>query len=351
MKILHVITSLEIGGAQRLLVDLLPLQVTTTADVSLLVYKLVDNEFEKTIKRAGINIISLNEHNFHNPNIVFKLRKILKNYDIVHAHLFPSIYWVSLAARGLNVKLVYTEHSTSNLRRNKWYFRPIERFMYSRFDRIISISQQTQDALTSWLRQCDERFIVIYNGVNTQKFASVTSSVIPKSLIMVSRFASSKDQETVIRAMKHMDNEVFLYLVGDGDNRAHCEALAKELGVSDKVQFLGSRSDIPELVASSYIGIQSSNWEGFGLTAVELMAAGKPIIASDVDGLKQVVEGAGLIFKRGDPEDLAMKISLLHNDSDYYDIVSRKCLERSLLYDIKVMAKKYNYTYYELTKN
>ena len=351
MKILHVITSLEIGGAQRLLVDLLPLQATTTSDVSLLVYNWVDNEFENTIKRAGINIISLNEHNFHNPNIIFRLRKILKNYDIVHTHLFPSIYWVSLAARGLKVKLVYTEHSTSNLRRTKWYFRPIERFMYNRFDRIISISQQTQDALTSWLRQCDERFVVICNGVNTQKFASVTSSVIPKSLIMVSRFASSKDQETVIRAMKHMDNEVFLYLVGDGDNRAHCEALAKELSVSDRVQFLGSRSDIPELVASSYIGIQSSNWEGFGLTAVELMAAGKPIIASDVDGLKQVVEGAGLIFKRGDSEDLAMKISLLLNDSDYYDIVSRKCLERSLLYDINVMAKKYNDTYYELTKN
>lgn len=350
MRILHVITSLEIGGAQRLLADLLPLQ-TNFERVDLLVYERVNNDFEKTIDQAGIKIINLNEHNFYNPMVVFRLRQIFKEYDIVHTHLFPSIYWASLAARGLKVKLIYTEHSTSNSRRGKWYFQPIERFMYNRYDKIISISQQTQDSLTSWLKQSDQRFVVINNGVNTKKIASVTSSVIPKSLIMVSRFASSKDQETVIRAMKHMDNDVFLYLVGDGDNRAHCEALAKELGVSDRVQFLGTRSDVPELVASSYIGIQSSNWEGFGLTAVELMAAGKPVIASDVDGLKQVVEGAGLIFRLGDSEDLAMKISLLLNDCYYYDTVSNKCIERSLLYDIKIMAKKYSDTYYELKKN
>lgn len=350
MRILHVIASLEIGGAQRLLVDLLPLQANSER-VDLLVYEQVNNNFESSIEQAGIRIICLNEHNFHNPTIVLRLKKIFKKYDLVHAHLFPTIYWASLAARGEDVRLVYTEHSTSNSRRDKWYFRPVERFMYSRFDRIISISQQTQDSLTSWLGQCDERFVVINNGVNTRKFTSVTSSVIPKSLIMVSRFVSSKDQETVIRAMKRLENEVILYLVGDGENRARCEKLAKELGVSERVCFLGSRSDVPELVASSYIGIQSSNWEGFGLTAVELMAAGKPVVASDVDGLKQVVEGAGLIFKKGDSEDLAMKISHLINDCNYYDTVSKKCIERSLLYDIKTMAKKYNNTYYELTKN
>ncbi len=350
MRILHVIASLEIGGAQRLLVDLLPIQATSE-NIDLLVYKRVNNDFEKAIEQAGIRIICMNEHNFHNPSIVFSLRKIFKKYDLVHAHLFPTIYWASLAARSLKVKLIYTEHSTSNSRRNKWYFRSIERFMYSRYDRIISISQQTQDALVYWLKQFDERFVVINNGIDTQKFASVISSVIPKSLIMVSRFVSSKDQETVIRAMKQIDREIILYLVGDGENRTHCEDLAKELGVAERVYFLGSRSDVPELVASSYIGIQSSNWEGFGLTAVELMAAGKPIIASDVDGLKQVVEGAGLIFRRGDSEELAMKISLLLKDCNYYNAVSKKCIERSLSYDIKVMANKYKNIYHELMEN
>lgn len=340
MRILHVITSLEIGGAQRLLADLLPLQVTSE-DVTLLVYERVYNDFEKILEHVGIKIVCLNEHNFHNPSIIFRLRKIFKDYDLVHAHLFPTIYWSSLAARGLKVKLVYTEHSTSNSRRNKWYFRPIEHFMYGRYDRIISISQQTQDALTSWLGQHDKRFVVINNGVDTKKFASVKSAVIPKSLIMVSRFASSKDQETVIRAMEHIDKEATLRLVGDGENRKHCEKLAQELGVADRVQFLGSRSDVPELVASSYIGIQSSNWEGFGLTAVEMMAAGKPVIATNVDGLKQVVEGAGEIFNVGNVSELAELINRLLYNEEYYNTISETCKQRAVVYDITLMAENY----------
>lgn len=346
MRVLHIIASLEIGGAQRLLADLLPLQAASE-EVTLLVYEHVNNYLEKTIEQTGIKILCLDEYNFHNPRIVFRLRKIFKDYDLVHAHLFPTIYWVSLAARGLKVKLIYTEHSTSNSRRNKWYFRSIERFMYARYDKIISISQQTQDALTSWLGKHDGRFVVINNGVDTKKFASVKEPVIPKSLIMVSRFASSKDQETVIRAMPYIDKDATLRFVGDGENRMHCEKLARDIGVYDRVEFLGSRSDIQELIASSYIGIQSSHWEGFGLTAVEIMAAGKPVIASDVNGLKQVVEGAGIVFGRGDVESLVKHISQLLENNKYYDDVSNACKERALMYDISLMVEKYKNVYYE----
>ena len=347
MRILHVITSLEIGGAQRLLADLLPLQASA-ADVNLLVYERVHNDFEKTLEEAGIKIMCLDEHLFHNPAVIFRLRRIFKEYDLIHAHLFPTIYWASLAARGLNIKLVYTEHSTSNSRRNKWYFRPIERFMYGRYDKIISISQQTQDALTTWLGQHDERFVVINNGVGIEKFASVKVPVVPKSLIMVSRFAPSKDQETVIRAMQYIDKDATLRFVGDGENREHCEELTQEIGVSDRVQFLGSRSDVAELVASSYIGIQSSNWEGFGLTAVELMAAGKPVIATNVDGLKHVVEGAGEVFTRGNATELASRVNHLLSDIEYYKPMSDKCRRRAQEYDISLMSENYLQLYKSL---
>lgn len=340
MKILHVITSLEVGGAQRLLTDLLPLQAVSE-NVTLLVYKRVCNDFEKAIEQAGINIICLKEHNFYNPKVVLKLRKIFKDYDIVHAHLFPTIYWASLAARGLNTKLIYTEHSTFNSRRNKWYFKPIERFMYKRYDKIISISRQTQDALTMWLGEHDERFIIIENGVDTKKFSSIKTPVIPESLIMVSRFATSKDQETVIKAMKYIDKKATLRFVGDGENRIHCEKLTEELGLADRIQFLGARSDIAELISSAYIGIQSSKWEGFGLTAVEIMSCGKPVVATDVDGLKQVVEGAGLIFRCGNETELADIINNLLNDKEYYQKVSDRCLQRAKEYDIYIMSKKY----------
>lgn len=339
MKILHVITSLEIGGAQRLLSDLLPLQAKTE-DVSLLVYKQVNNDFVSKINCSGVKIISLNEHNFYNPRIVFRMRKIFKDYNIIHAHLFPTIYWASLACRGLNVKLIYTEHSTSNARRKKWYFRFIEKFMYARYDAIISISKQTQEALKRWLKSDDAKFMVVNNGVDISNFSSVKSNIIPKSLIMVSRFATSKDQETVIRAMQYIP-KASLRLVGEGEKLEYCRHVAIDCKVKDRVHFLGPRSNVAELVSESYIGIQSSNWEGFGLTAVEIMACGKPIVATNVDGLRQVVEGAGLLFSVGNYFQLAQIVNKLIDSDDFYNKVSERCFERAKNYSINETNSSY----------
>ncbi len=347
MRILHVITSLEKGGAQRLLSDLLPLQAKTD-EVTLLVYERTTNDFEHKMIEAGVKIFSLEEHSFYNPGVIFRMRKIFKGYDVVHAHLFPTVWWASLAARGLKIKMVYTEHSTYNSRRGKWFLRPIEQFMYSRYDTIISISQQTQDALCSWLRANDDRFVVICNGVDSARFASVKKPVIQKSLIMVSRFATSKDQETVIRAMQQIDSEATLRFVGDGENLEHCKQVAAELGLSERVHFLGSRSDVAELVAESYIGIQSSNWEGFGLTAVEIMSCGKPVIASNVDGLKQVVEGAGEIFSLGNANELAVRVNALLSDEPHYNRCAEACKKRAAQYDISVMNDGYLNVYKKL---
>lgn len=351
MKLLHIIASLEIGGAQRLLSDLIPIQKKLGLTVSLLVNFKIENDFAKKITDAGVEIISLDEPNLYKLSNVLKIRKIIKYYDVVHVHLFPSVYWVAIASIGLNVKLVYTEHSTTNKRRDKVFFRPIEKFIYKRYDKIISISEQTQLTLQKWLCCYDNRFVVINNGADVESFSKVKSEVSPKSLIMISRFVPSKNQETVIRALKLLDSDVILRLVGDGENLENCKLLAKQEGVENRVLFLGKCSNVVELISESYIGIQSSNWEGFGLTAVELMAAGKPVVASDVDGLKQVVDGAGLIFKRGNERDLAKCIRSLLENQSYYNIVSQKCKERASLYDITLMSDKYKYVYYELTKN
>ena len=86
MKVLHIIPSMEIGGAQKLLSDLLPLQMKQ-ADVTLLVFKSVENTLVDKLVEAGVRIVSLNEKNVYNPLIVFKLKKYIKGYDVVHVHL------------------------------------------------------------------------------------------------------------------------------------------------------------------------------------------------------------------------------------------------------------------------
>ena len=348
MRIIHIITSLDIGGAQRLLSDLLPLQKKEN-EIKLIVFNGVYNEFQKIIENSGIRIIDLRVSHFRNPYIIKKLIPYLKECDIAHAHLFPTSYWVAIAARKCkNIKLVFTEHSTHNKRREKFYFRPVEQYIYRQYDKIISISQQTQDNLQTWLKtpRNDKRFVVVENGVNLQIFSGYLNlPPLKKQIIMVSRFAQMKDQETLIRAMSKVERSAELVLVGDGPKKKYCETIAQELGLIDRIKFLGTRSDVPQLVAHAYIGVQSSIWEGFGLTAVELMAARKPVIATEVEGLKQVVEGAGYLFKVGDVETLAAHINKLLKDEMLYRSIANKCFERSKQYDIQIMVEKYNLVY------
>jgi glycosyltransferase involved in cell wall biosynthesis len=351
VRLLHIILSLEIGGAQRLLSDLLPLQKQNN-EVKLLVLKSVDTVFQRIIEASGIEIIDLHCKSYHNPLIIKRLVLFMKKSDIVHVHLFPTLYWVAMAVYWCKgAKLVYTEHSTHNKRRNKTLFRPIERYIYSKYDKLISISQQTQDSLMKWLKvpSGDKRFVVIENGVNMSAFSSKVPVVTNKKQItMVSRFAQMKDQETVIRAMTDINEDAELILVGDGPNKEHCEEVVRELGLTDRVHFLGARGDISELIAQAYIGVQSSIWEGFGLTAVEFMAAHKPVVATNVDGLKQVVEGAGCLFEVGDTKALAFHINEMLRNRCLYTTLADQCYERAKRYDISRMAVCYQEVYEEL---
>lgn len=350
MKILHIISSLEIGGAQKLVHDLALTQKLEGNDVSVLVYYNCDSTFEKEMIKAGVNIISLKCTNSKSLLLPIKLRHVLKDYDVAHVHLFPALYQAALASVGIKTPLVYTEHSTYNRRRAKKYLRPLEQLVYSRYSKIISISEQTQEALFNWLKpRATSKFQTIHNGVKLETFHKAETKN-PKDIfgrtgipiLMVSRFVPAKDQATLIKALKFIeDTDIFVAFAGDGELIQDAKKLAEEVGVAERCVFLGSRNDIPELIKSSAIGVQSSHWEGFGLTAVEFMAAGKPVIASSVDGLKQVVDGAGILFSPGDEQQLARIINQLLSDNILYSDISAKCLNRAEKYSLESTAKQY----------
>ncbi|MDE5791676.1 MAG: glycosyltransferase [Muribaculaceae bacterium] len=347
MNILHIIPSLEIGGAQKLLTDLVPLQ-SQDNEVGVLVLKKELTNFERLIKESNAQYISLDVNNFYSFSNIFKIRKELKKWDIIHVHLFPTLYWAALASIGLKKKLVYTEHSTHNKRRDKSFFRPIEQLIYSKYKSIICISNQTKENLIKWLRpKSTEKFHVIENGIDLNKF-SPNSQAKNNEIIMVSRFAEMKDQETLIKAMKFVNPNFSLSLVGDGPNRKNCEKIVNEEGLTERVKFLGTQSDIPTLLSKAYIGVQSSKWEGFGLTVVEYMASGLPVICSNVPGLSQVVGEAGLQFEVGDHKKLAGCINQLIDDKELRNKLIERGVNVAEKYSIESMNEKYLEVYNSL---
>ena len=108
--------------------------------------------------------------------------------------------------------------------------------------------------------------------------------------------------------MSHLPKEKFeLWLVGDGERRKELEQLVNQLKVNQQVRFWGIRSDIAEILHTADAVVMSSHFEGLSLSSIEGMAVGKPFIASDVDGLREIVGGSGLLFAHGDDLDLANK--------------------------------------------
>ncbi|WP_455621229.1 glycosyltransferase [Parabacteroides sp.] len=344
MKILHVINSLEVGGAQRLLSDLLPIMVRSH-EVDLLVLRDSQSAFANKIRNSGVKIHSLHAKYLRNPMLIFKIRPYLEGYDVVHVHLFPALYWTSLALKissKLRVVLCYTEHSTDNLRRRLSVLCGVEKFIYNSYSRIFCISRSTKGNLSNWINDSSGRLIVLPNGTDLAEFRKVHKASNEKRIvIMVSRFSIQKDQATLIRAMESVSDNVRLWLVGDGPTMANCKLLVEKLGLDNRVIFLGIRSDIPELLAQATIGVQSSHWEGFGLTAIEIMAAGLPLIATRVPGLADVVGDAGLFFKHEDHVELAGKINALLSDEEMYNEYVGRGQKRSEDFAIETVANRY----------
>ncbi|PUU91026.1 glycosyltransferase family 4 protein, partial [Halanaerobium sp.] len=213
--------------------------------------------------------------------------------------------------------------------------------------------------LIEWLKlKKNEKFTVIENGIDTKKF-NIAKPYSKEKLVskcnddnifvtMVGRFSEQKDQKTLIKAINKVNKNVHLLLVGEGKFLDEHKEYVNNLGLKDRVHFLGFRNDIERILKTSDIVVLSSFWEGFGLAAVEGMAAGKPVIASDVSGLREVVEGAGLVFEQGNEKELADIINKLIKDDNYYNKIVKKCVKRADNYDLDKMVDSLVTTYKRL---
>lgn len=347
MRVLQIINSLATGGAEKLILERVPLFIKQGVKMDVAVLNGAHHPFMEGLKASNCcTIFSLSNKSVYNPFLIFKIIPYLKKYDIVHVHIFPSLYWVALA-KALsfsNITLVYTEHSTSNHRRKNRFFKIVDKLIYRFYSKIITISPEVDLNIKKHLKYKPTKFELIQNGVNLETIERAKPicrlQLIPNIpdtshiLIQVASFRYPKDQKTVIRALKHLDEHVFLVLVGDGPLKKECEALVETLNLSHRVIFLGIRMDVINLLKGSDIIILSSHHEGLSLSCIEGMASGKPFIATDAPGLGTIVKDAGILFPINDHKTLSTEINKLLNNKTHYQAVVSKCLERANTYNI-----------------
>ena len=354
MRILHVITDLRTGGAEKLMVDLLPKFREKGHKVELCVFNSEETPFLGSIRNAGIPIHSFGDkRDYYNPGHLLKLIKLCRNFDIVHTHNTAPQLFGAIASLTSKVRWILTEHTTTSHHRT-WWYRPIEKWMYGRYNHIICISDAVKQSMLEVTGDNNKNITVIPNGIDSDRFHNAqsinkfsigSSEPEKKVILMVGRFSYQKDQATIIRAISLLPQNVELWLAGYGDTEEMLSNLATELNISNRVHLLGMRSDVPNLLKASDIVVQSSHIEGFGLAAVEAMAAGKPIIATDIPGLRDVVNGAGMLFKHEDYHQLSDLISELLKNHELYGRLVTHGYQRSKQYSLDKMIDRYHHVY------
>lgn len=354
MKVLQVINSMATGGAEKLILDTLPLYRQKGIQMDLLVLDGGDYPFLRKLQDINCcTIHRLHSSSVYNPLNSFKIISYLKKYDLIHVHLFPALYWVALAKMlsFSKVKLVYTEHSTNNRRMNSALFRVLDKLIYSKYSKVICITEEVKSQIQKHVNLPNERLIFIQNGINLDAFSKAKpidrKDIIPnlktdsKLLIQVSSFQFPKDQLTLIRAMKNLPENFYLLLVGQGVQIQECMDEVSNLNLNDKVHFLGVRMDVLNLLQSVDVVILSSQYEGLSLSCIEGLASGKPFIGSDVPGIQDIIKGAGILFPKGDDNVLAQEILKVIEDQSHYSEVVQKCIERAKQYDVNLMIEKH----------
>ncbi|MEK6485899.1 glycosyltransferase [Myroides odoratimimus] len=356
MKILHYINNLGSGGAEKLLVEILPLFIRESHDVTLVLsnsFKSV-KLYEDSLKAHGVKVISLNK-SFYNPMLVWDISRILSKgqFDIVHAHLFPSQYWLAFASIfvGKKTKFIKTEHSVFNERKNYFFLKPLERFVYSRYKGLIGITDEVTKNLQDWLKRTSG-FVTINNGVNidavitAKEYTNIENYNFLKkenfNILMVGRFdGAQKDQRTLVLAMKHLPENVMLYFAGEGDYRVVIESLVRDEGLVERVHFLGMRTDVYSIMNLVDLNVLSSNHEGLSGVVLESLASSSPFLGSNVVGIKDVVPNQSFLFERGNVLELVDKVNKLLIDESFYRKLVEEGNEGVKKYDISNMSRNY----------
>ena len=315
--ILQVINSFNIGGAEKFVVEFSTQLKRTGEQVEILTFDRHQTAFCKILKSRGINIKYTLSENYLSPLNMLTFAKVMwsKRYSCIHTHLTYAQLWVSLVSlvNFRNKKLFTTEHSNNNNRRKYKFYKLVDKFIYSRYDRIFCISESTRISLLDWVLPFNaSKYIIIPNCVDIEYFRNARSSKredfgfknTDKIILMVGRMSDAKDQSTIIRAIEQLEDDYKCLLVGDGEMIAYVRSTVTLL---NKTFFTGTRLDVASLLKMCDIYVQSSHWEGMPTTVLEAMAAGKVVLGSKVRGIIDIVPKEQL-FEEGNDAQLATMI-------------------------------------------
>jgi len=338
IKILYGITRSDWGGAQVHILDLVREIRTKGYEVEMIIGEkgdLYDRLQELEVCTHYLPSLVHEIKPLTDLKAILDFCQVIRNSkpDFVHLHS-TKVGWIGrMASLIMRKPVIFTVHGwcfTDGVTQKRRHIgRAIEKFLapltdmiicVSEFDRKLAIEQnvaETQQLEVVYNGVKDfEKIEVVYSGVKNFEKLELECQKKAIKVTMVARFTQQKDQRSLIEAFALIDDSFELYLIGDGVNLPADQERANELGLSNRIHFLGARLDVESLLQEMDIFVLSSNYEGLPISIIEAMSLGLPLVASNVGGVNELIFHGknGYLFEAKDHHALAARLNQLKDE-------------------------------------
>jgi glycosyltransferase involved in cell wall biosynthesis len=343
-------------GVKRLFAWMIPCFDPTRFNVSLVSLRKKDLS-EETLESFGIDITYLHKSKF-DPATLPALLKVIdrKQIDILHLHGYGATTFGRIAGGMRRIPAILHEHA--NLTDTPWFQKIADRALQPVTDIAIAVSKSTADFVINARQIPPDKVKVVYLGVPLDEFSRVRP---PGEIAAaraelgiadgefavgtVTRLHESKGNSHLVEAARLVIDErpnARFFLVGEGPLQGELEAQARRLDLGDRFVFAGFARDVARVVSAFDLTVFPSLWEGTPLTVFEALAMGKPIVATDADGLLDVLthERDALIVPKRDPRALASAMVRLIDEADTRSRLGREARATGQQYDIAAFVTK-----------
>ena len=337
-RILHVVLSMVVGGAERLVYDMVRYPAFAEQRPVVCCLDAVGELGEKLLQE-GYQVYCKGRRPGLDLEMITWLRDIIRQEkaDVVHAHQYSPLFYAAPAAfLAGRVKLVYTEHGRFYPDRKSWKRSLINPLLALGVDHLVSISNCTARAMATNDKFPRNRIKVIHNGVDVSRMNPTIDLAAKRRELglgetcriigTAARLNEIKNMPMMLRVLQLVLKEVpdcCLLIAGQGEQLGALQTLASELGIADKVRFVGLRFDLPEIYRLFDVFLLTSFSEGISVTLLEAMASGVSAVVTDVGGNGEVVvEGeTGYLAPVDDDSAMARRVVALLSDS----ALARQC--------------------------
>lgn len=374
MKIIHIIPNLKKGGAERIVIDIVrKLSGNSENHVKLILFA---NQIEYNVQdllplievvpsTVQLSLIKKNQLNISELQKTFDLFQP----DVIHTHLFEAeivsrccvftkAKWFThshdrmKSFNNLSLFKIKSKHDLTN------YFE--KRFLLKRYKKnggnhFIAISEDIQQFLKSVLPKELQNIHLLQNAIDVKRFEKPVDFISSNNnsvcrLISVGRLDKNKNHQFLIDVILDLINKnasVHLTIVGEGDEREALEAKIVHLNLSHQISLVGLQEKVEAYLWNADLYIHSAITEGFGLTLVEAMAAGLPVISLNGGGNKNLIHHGenGFIIEEQDVNLFSKSVIELFQNKSAYELFSKKAIGFANQFDIKSYCDKLSSIY------